>query len=110
MSEQPGASGALDAAIQRLDRAVVQLERRIGVLAAEAEGSNGGLFEQDRANLAVELDAARGRERQLEAAGKQASVALGRAIAGIRAALGDDEAEGEAGAEAEIHDAAGGEA
>jgi len=89
MSEEPGASRALDAAIQRLDRAIAQLERRMGALMTEAEGANGGLFDQDRANLAVELDAARSRERDLEAAGKQASVALGRAIAGIRAALGD---------------------
>jgi hypothetical protein len=91
MSEEPGAGGALDAAIQRLDRAVAQLERRMGALMIEAEGSNGGLFDQDRAKLAADLDAARGRERELEAAGQQASAALGRAIAGIRAALGDDD-------------------
>jgi len=90
MSEEPGAGGALEAAIQRLDRAVAQLERRMGALVTQAQGSNGGLFEQDRANLAAELDAARGRERELEAAGQQASAALGRAIAGIRAALGDE--------------------
>jgi hypothetical protein len=63
---------------------------RMSALAAQAEASNGDLFDQDRANLAAELDAARGRERELEAAGLQASAALGRAIAGIRAALGDD--------------------
>ena len=47
----------------------------------------GGLFDQDRANLAAELDEARARERELEAAGAEASEALGRAIQEIRAAL-----------------------
>jgi hypothetical protein len=75
MSDEPGAHGALDAAMQRLDRAVAQLERRIGGLLTRAGGGD--------------LDAARGRERDLEAAGQQASLALGRAIADIRAALGD---------------------
>jgi hypothetical protein len=84
------AGGIMDAAVARLDRAVAQLEVRLSALTAEAAGSNGGLFDQDRANLAAELDAARARERDLEAAGSQASAALGRAIAEIRAALGDD--------------------
>ena len=70
--------GALEAAIQRLDQAVAQLDLRIG-----------GLFDQDRAQLAAELDASRARERQLEEAGAAASQALGHAIAGVRAALGD---------------------
>ena len=39
--------------------------------------------------LAAELDASRARERELEAAGQAASQALGRAIAGVRTALGD---------------------
>jgi len=81
----------LEAAILRLDRAVARLEVRVNALASEAEGANGELFDMDRAKLAAELDAARARERDLEAAGSQASAALGRAIADIRAALGDDE-------------------
>ena len=85
-----GDGGGLDAAILRLERAVSQLEHRVGALLTENEGANGGLFDQDRSKLAAELDAARGRERELEAAGELASQALGRAISDIRAALGDD--------------------
>jgi len=90
MMRETGDGGGLDAAILRLERAVSQLELRMGSLLAEAEGANGGLFDQDRAKLAAELDAARGRERELQAAGALASQALGRAIADIRAALGED--------------------
>jgi hypothetical protein len=96
MMREAGDGGALDAAIRRLDRAVAQLELRMGALLSEAEGASGGLFDQDRAKLAGELDAARGRERELEAAGALASRALGRAIADIRAALGADAAPEEA--------------
>ena len=53
----------------------------------------GGMFEDDRAKLSAELDAARGRERELAQAGEQASQALGRAIAEIRAALANDQPE-----------------
>jgi len=90
MTDGTGPTGALEAAIQRLDQAVAQLDLRLTTLAEKAEGANGGLFEEDRAQLAADLDASRGRERDLEAAGLQASVALGRAIADIRAALGED--------------------
>lgn len=89
MTQEAADGGVLEAAILRLDRAVAQLEVRMNVLVSGAQGANGGLFDQDRAKLAVELDAARARERALEAAGSQASAALGRAIADIRAALGD---------------------
>jgi hypothetical protein len=91
MTPEATEGGVLDAAILRLDRAVAQLEVRVNVLVSEARGANGELFDLDRAKLAAELDAARARERDLEAAGSQASAALGRAIADIRAALGDDE-------------------
>ena len=56
----------------------------------QAVSENAGLFDQDRAKLAAELDAARGRERELEIAGAIASQALGRAIADIKAALGEE--------------------
>lgn len=92
MTLETAEDGVLDTAIARLDRAVAQLEVRMNALVQEARGANGGLFDQDRAKLAAELDAARARERDLQAAGSQASAALGRAIADIRAALGDDEA------------------
>jgi len=89
MTEEAPQAGPLETALTRLDRALAQLELRVGALAAEAQGGNGELFDRDRAKLAAELDAARARERELEDAGAEASAALGRAIAGIRAALGD---------------------
>ena len=91
MTREVGESGALEAAIQRLDRAVAQLEVRMTGLLTDAKAGSGELFDQDRAKLAQELDQARGRERDLQAAGSAASQALGRAIADIRAALGEDE-------------------
>jgi hypothetical protein len=91
MTQEAAEGGVLEAAILRLDRAVTQLEVRMNALVNEAQGANGELFDLDRAKLAAELDAARARERDLEAAGSQASAALGRAIADIRAALGDGE-------------------
>jgi len=94
MTDGSGPASALEAAIQRLDQAVAQLDLRLGALAAKAEGGNGDLFDEDRARLAADLDSARGRERDLEAAGLQASIALGRAIADIRAALGEDDEDG----------------
>ena len=94
MTQEAPDGGVLETAIQRLDRAMGQLERRLETLSAEAKGANGELFDLDRAKLAAELDAARARERDLEAAGSQASAALGRAIAEIRSALGDEPAPG----------------
>ena len=94
MTQEAAEGGVLETAILRLDRAVAQLEVRMNALAQEAQGANGELFDLDRAKLAAELDAARARERDLEAAGSQASAALGRAIADIRAALGDGKVEG----------------
>jgi len=88
MTREQGEGGALEAAIQRLDRALAQLEVRMVSLQSEA-GDGGGLFDQDRAKLAAELDAAKGRERDLELAGAEASRALGRAIADIQRALGE---------------------
>jgi len=82
----PGES-ALDLAAKRLERAVHVLEQRLAEKLKQASADAGGLFDQDRANLAAELDRARARERELEEAGAQASVALGKAIEEIRAAL-----------------------
>ena len=76
---------ALDQAVKRLDRAVGLLEQRMRQGAPS--GGEGGLFDQDRARLAAELDQARAREKELEVAGAEASAALGRAIAEIQAAL-----------------------
>jgi hypothetical protein len=100
MTQEAPDSGVLETAVQRLDRALVQLERRLDGLLAESKTANGGLFDLDRAKLAADLDAARARERDLEAAGSQASAALGRAIAEIRTALGEDHGQGEPAKEA----------
>jgi hypothetical protein len=82
----------LEAAAKRLERAAALLEARIKTLSDRAEGSSGGLFDQDRSQLAADLDASRARERELQAAGEEASQALGMAIRGIRAALERTEA------------------
>ena len=78
---------ALDLAAKRLESAVHVLEQRLSQRLKDAGADAGGLFDQDRANLATQLDQARARERELEEAGAQASVALGQAIQEIRAAL-----------------------
>ncbi len=83
MVREPNGESALDLAAKRLERAIAQLERRLAGAGPDADG----LFDQDRARLAVELDEARAREKALEAAGAEASAALGRAIAEIRKAL-----------------------
>jgi hypothetical protein len=90
MIETAPESGTLDVAIHRLDRALGQLEVRLGALVSEVASANNGLFDQDRAKLAAELDACRSRERELEIAGSLASQALGRAIADIRTILGEE--------------------
>jgi hypothetical protein len=89
MTDQAYNPLGFDEAVRRLDHALARLEVRMGALSTQAEGANGGLFDEDRAKLAAELDAARGRERELEAAGQAASEALERAIARVRAALGN---------------------
>ncbi|MBS0410210.1 MAG: hypothetical protein JSR86_09870 [Proteobacteria bacterium] len=76
-----GVEGALTLAARRLDAAVVALQQRL------ARRDGGGMAEAERARLEADLGAARARERDLEAAGAQASEALTRAIADIRAAL-----------------------
>jgi hypothetical protein len=68
------------------------LEQRLTLRLKAAGDAAGGLFDQDRAKLASELDASRARERELEEAGAQASEALGRAIREIRTALNGQEA------------------
>lgn len=84
MSEA-GTDDALEKAVRRLEAALGHLEDRFNRMTGHSQV--GGMFEDDRAKLAAELDAARNRERELAQAGEQASQALGRAIAEIRAAL-----------------------
>ena len=83
---------ALELAARRLESAIHVLEQRLGQKLREAGAEAGGRFDADRANLAAELDQAKARERELEEAGAQASVALGKAIQEIRAALNGQEA------------------
>lgn len=80
---------AMDLAVRRLEQAVNALEQRLAqkLKSGGAGQSADGLFHQDHAGLAAQLDEARARERELEAAGHEASQALGRAILEIRAAL-----------------------
>lgn len=98
MAQDLPLEGPLDLAIRRLEQALQGLEARVAALAvARTEDENGDLFEQaafeeDRARLAAELDAARARERALEEVAAEASAALGRAAAEVRAALAAGEA------------------
>ena len=85
---EPAAESPLDHAVKRLDRAISQLEQRLA-----GGASAGGLFDQDAARLAAELEQARVREKELEEAGVEASAALGRAIAEIKAALANENSE-----------------
>ncbi|HEY5107507.1 MAG TPA: DUF4164 family protein [Caulobacteraceae bacterium] len=89
MTADAGQNGRLDGAARRLERAMALLEQRMAHKVAEAGANAGGVFDQDRAKLAADLDAARSRERVLREAGAQASDALGRAISEIRSALGE---------------------
>ena len=109
MMRDSGAESAIDQAARRLERALALLEQRLADRLARSSAEIGGLFEQDRSKLADELDAARARQRELEAAGLEASEALGEAIAEIDAVLSqvtetgdvaeiDDEADDEAAA------------
>lgn len=82
-----GAESAIDQAARRLERALALLEQRLTDRLARSSAEIGGLFDQDRSKLADELDAARARQRELEAAGLEASEALGEAIAEIDAVL-----------------------
>ena len=83
---------SLEIAARRLESALHVLEQRLTLRLKAAADAAGGLFDQDRAKLASELDASRARERELEEAGAQASEALGRAIREIRTALNGQEA------------------
>ena len=80
----------LEQAVKRLDRAISALEQRL----AGAGGKAGdGLFDHEAGKLSAELEKAKVREQELEAAGAEASAALGRAIAEIKTALAGDPAQ-----------------
>ena len=79
--------GGLEAASQRLRRALDRLEARLRERPAAANGDDG----EERRRLGAALDEARERERQLEAAAVEASAALGRAAEQIRLAMEEEE-------------------
>lgn len=81
--------GGVELAARRLERALALLEQRLAQKIAEAGAGADAAFDHDRAQLAAALDEARARERELEEAGQAASAALSRAIAEIRASLGE---------------------
>jgi len=97
MMRETAGESALELAAKRLDRALAALEQRLPQPAKASGGAAGDLFAAAHsgaedgagtsARLSAELDRARARERELEAAGAEASAALGRAIQEIRAAL-----------------------
>ena len=87
MSDTDQGDSALDAAIGRLDRAIGALEARLASQFAARADTDPDLFERDRADLAAQLEAAKAREKALEAVAAEASAALGRAAAEVRAAL-----------------------
>jgi hypothetical protein len=87
MTTEAGPENAVDLAVRRLDRALLQLEQRVAQRVATANAGAGQALEEDRAQLAAALDRARGRERELEEAGAAASQALAAAITQIKDAL-----------------------
>ncbi|HEY1415925.1 MAG TPA: DUF4164 family protein [Caulobacteraceae bacterium] len=87
MKSQAGNGERMEAAVQRLDRALTMLEQRLAKRLAEAGAQAGDLFDQDRTKLASDLDSARARERELEEAAAQASEALARAASELRSQL-----------------------
>ena len=87
MSDTDQGESALDAAVNRLDRAIGALEARLASQFSSRADADPDLFERDRAELAAQLDAAKSREKALEAVAAEASAALGRAAAEVRAAL-----------------------
>ena len=81
----------LSAAIRRLDKALSMLESKVTARALHQHSQDNDLFEDDRLRMAAELNAARARERALEEIAAEASAALGRAAAEVRAALTAEE-------------------
>ncbi len=83
----PDDSSPLDAAARRLETALVRLEQKVRAAPAAAKPGPDPVVESERRRLESELRGARTRERQLEQVAAEASAALGRAAAEVRAAL-----------------------
>lgn len=86
MDDLKTAATELEAALKRLENSVESLfeEQQSGTDLARMEAE---ALRRDRAQLALDLDASRARERELEALADEASKALGVAIAEVRAAM-----------------------
>lgn len=85
MSELKQAVEELEAALGRLEDSLDNMTDPHGrgrLMRAEAEA-----LRKDRAQLAMDLDASRAREKELEALADEASRALGIAIAEVKAAM-----------------------
>ncbi|CAN5176259.1 hypothetical protein BH09PSE2_BH09PSE2_23620 [soil metagenome] len=82
------AQDALDQALRRLDTALSALERRFAEREAGPDLFAAPAAEPERVSaLEAQVDAMRDRERALEQVAAEASAALGRAAAEVRAAL-----------------------
>jgi hypothetical protein len=90
MTADAGQESPLDLAARRLERALAMLEQRIQRRVSEARAEAGGAYDADRVKLAAELEAARARERELEAAGSAAYDALAHAVGEIRQVLAEN--------------------
>jgi len=88
---EPGPDDRIEEAARRLEHAAVKLEQRIARHIDRAAATKGSVMDADRAGLAAQLDAARGRERALREAGEEASAALAEAIARLRQHVGAGE-------------------
>ena len=89
MDEAKISTKKLDDALARLETVIDGLLDKAGDPAATAREVE--LLSIDRARLAEELDAALGREKELQALADQASEALGTAIEEVRATLVDQD-------------------
>jgi hypothetical protein len=88
MNRETAGESALELAAKRLERALTALEQRLAQTRGAPAG--GGLFDArtpEASGLEEQLEQAQARQRELEAAGAEASAALGRAIREIRTAL-----------------------
>ena len=84
MIREPSES-IVERAARRLEAAIQRLERAVASGSMSAAGAEA--VDREQSQLAAQLEAARVRERELEAAAAAASDALGRAIDEIRTAL-----------------------
>ena len=93
MSDGLGHTPAVDAAVQRLEAAIDRLEGRLDGLSRAwtpigRSSARPTHCAWTAPRLAVDLDAARSREKELQRLADEASEALGAAISEVREALG----------------------